>query len=78
MRDWLKKIMRNGWPATAGEDFITIASNPVRDRPTQQRRNRSVSHSAIERKICVLVTLTVDLYRALRAHYCVQEHRGPP
>ncbi len=51
---------------------------PVRDRSTQQRRNRSVSHSAIERKICVLVTLTVDLYRALRAHDCVQEHRGPP
>ncbi len=32
---------------------------PVRDRHTQQRRNRSVSRSAIERKICVLVTLTV-------------------
>jgi hypothetical protein len=74
----VKKIMRNGWTATAGEDFIAIASNQSVIDLLRQRRNRSVSHSAIERKICVLVTLTVDLYRALRAHYCVQEHRGPP
>jgi hypothetical protein len=59
----VKKIMGNGWTATAGEDFIAIASNLSVD-PTQQRRNRSVSHSAIERKIWLLVTLTVDLYRA--------------
>jgi hypothetical protein len=26
-RDWLRKIMRNGWTGTAGEDFIAIASN---------------------------------------------------
>ena len=70
--------MRNGWTATAGEDFIAIASNQsVIDLLSKDETVPSV-HSATERKICVLVTLTVDLYRALRALYCVQEHRGPP
>jgi hypothetical protein len=51
---------------------------PVRDRPIQQRRNRFVSHSAIERKICVLVTLTVDLYRTLRALIAYKNTEAQP